>query len=73
MRSWPVRLRERVFLDAYGVGDLHVDVTHIEYGLLRRALGDLASRVVAEADQPGVTTWGFDRLARVDDTLALFG
>lgn len=62
----------RKFLDAYGVAGLDLDVTHLEYGLLRRALGDLAARVVDEVDRPGVTTWGFDRLERVDKTLALF-
>jgi len=62
----------RRFLDAYGVNDVVLDPTHLEFGLLRRALGDLAARVVQEVDQPGVTTWGFERLARVDDTLALF-
>jgi hypothetical protein len=34
----------------------------LEYGRLRRALGDLTARVVAEVDRPGVTMWGFDRL-----------
>jgi aminoglycoside phosphotransferase (APT) family kinase protein len=63
----------REFLDAYGVADVELDSVHLEYGLLRRALGDLAARVVDGVDQPGVTTWGFDRLARVDATLALFG
>lgn len=56
------------FLDAYGIAELDVDVAHLEHGLLRRALGDLAARV----DHGGVTTWGFDRLARIDDTLSLF-
>jgi hypothetical protein len=60
------------FLHAYGAADLPLDVTHLEYGLLRRALGDLAARVVGEVDRPGVGTWGFDRLARIDNTLRLF-
>jgi hypothetical protein len=34
----------------------------LEYGRLRRALGDLTARVVAEVDRPGVTMWSFDRL-----------
>lgn len=61
------------FLNAHGAAELNLDVNHLEYGLLRRALGDLAQRVVDEVDQPGVTTWGFDRLTRVDETLALYG
>jgi|CXWL01.1.fsa_nt_gi hypothetical protein len=40
--------------------------------VLRRALGDLTVRVVQGIDRPGVITWGFDRLVRVDDTLDLF-
>jgi hypothetical protein len=60
------------FLHAYGAAEMSLDVAHLEYGLLRRALGDLAARVVDEVDRHGVTTWGFDRLARIDDTLALF-
>lgn len=62
----------RLFLDAYGSSDVTLDLTHLEFGLLRRALGDLAARVVEETDRLGVTTWGFDRLQRIDDTLALF-
>jgi hypothetical protein len=34
----------------------------LEYGRLRRALGDLTARVVAEVDRPGVTMCCFDRL-----------
>jgi aminoglycoside phosphotransferase (APT) family kinase protein len=60
------------FLDAYRSKEVDLDPTHLEFGLLRRALGDLAARVVGEVDRPGVGTWGFERLARVDDTLALF-
>ena len=62
----------RRFLDAYRTGEVDLDATHLEFGLLRRALGDLAARVVEGVDRPGVGTWGFDRLARVDDTLAHF-
>jgi len=62
----------RPFLDAYGAGGVELDRTHLELGLLRRALGDLAARVVDGVDRPGVATWGFDRLARVDATLARF-
>jgi Phosphotransferase enzyme family len=60
------------FLDTYGSAELDLDPAHLEYGLLRRALGDLAARVVGEVDRSGISTWGFDRLARVDDTLAMF-
>ena len=60
------------FLGAYGVAALDIDVVHVEYGLLRSSLGDLAARVVEEVDQPGLTTWGLDRLARVEETLAMF-
>jgi Phosphotransferase enzyme family len=62
----------RLFLDAYGIHEVDIDLTHVELGLLRRALGDLAIRVVQLIDRPGITTWGFDRLARVDQTLDLF-
>ena len=60
------------FLRAYDITGLGLEVAHIEYGLVHRALADLAARIVKEVDQPGLTTWGFDRLARVDETLALF-
>jgi len=62
----------RRFLEAYGIHELDLNPTHLELGLIRRALGDLAARVVQQVDRPGVTTWGFERLARIDDTLALF-
>jgi hypothetical protein len=62
----------RRFLDAYAINNVDLDPTHLELGLLRRALGDLAARVIEDVDRPGVGTWGFERLARVDDTLALF-
>jgi Ser/Thr protein kinase RdoA (MazF antagonist) len=56
------------FLDAYGACDL--DLTHLEYALRARAVRDLAARVHNETDRPGVQTWGFDRLARIDAHLA---
>lgn len=62
----------REFLDAYGAPDLDLNATHLEYGLLRRALGDLAARVGEQVDRPGVDSWGFDRLARADRVLAMF-
>lgn len=60
------------FLATYGPSDLALDRSHLEFGLLRRALGDLAARVVAGRDRPGITAWGFDRLRRIDATLKLF-
>lgn len=56
------------FLIEYGARDLDID--HLEYALLARALGDLAARVLAEVDRPGVDTWGFRRIAKLDDDLA---
>ncbi|WP_427887442.1 phosphotransferase enzyme family protein [Kribbella sp. GL6] len=58
------------FLDAYGAHDLDAD--HLEFALLARGLRDLAARVMNEVDRPGVDTWGFDRIGRVDSNLAIF-
>lgn len=58
------------FLTEYGAWDLDID--HIEYALLARALGDMAARVLGEVDQPGVDTWGFQRIARLDRDLERF-
>lgn len=58
------------FLGEYGARDLDLD--HLEYALLARALRDLAARVLDEVDRPGVTTWGFDRIARLDQDLKVF-
>jgi Ser/Thr protein kinase RdoA (MazF antagonist) len=55
------------FLDRYGARDL--DITHLEYAPLARALRDLAARVTEGVDRPGVETWGFDRLGRLDRDL----
>jgi hypothetical protein len=60
--------RPERLLDAYGAGDL--DPTHLEYAVLARGLRDLAARVQAEADRPGVDEWGFRRIARIDELLA---
>jgi hypothetical protein len=57
------------FLRTYGAEGL--DLTHLEYALLRRAVQDLTARVVEETDREGVETWGFDRLRRVDADLQL--
>lgn len=43
-----------------------------EYSLWSKGPAARAARVVQQVDRPGVTTWGFERLARIDDTLALF-
>ena len=59
-----------LFLNEYGAADLDLD--HIEYALLARALRDLAARVRTETDRPGVHQWGFRRLAKLDRDLALF-
>ncbi|GAB2631507.1 phosphotransferase enzyme family protein [Kribbella swartbergensis] len=58
------------FLTEYGARDLDLD--HLEYALLARALRDLAARVLHEVDRPGVDTWGFGRIARLDGDLARF-
>lgn len=58
------------FLAEYGARDLDLD--HIEYALLARALRDLAARVLTETDRPGVETWGFRRMARLERDLSLF-
>ncbi len=58
------------FLAEYGARDLDLD--HLEYALLGRALRDLAARISDEVDRPGVDTWGFRRIAKVDRDLAQF-
>lgn len=58
------------FLSEYGARDLDID--HVEYALLARALQDMAARVLGEMDRPGVDTWGFRRIAKLDSDLGLF-
>jgi len=58
------------FLDEYGAADLDLD--HLEFALLARGLRDLAARVLNSVDRPGVDTWGFDRIARLDRDLEVF-
>jgi hypothetical protein len=58
------------FLDEYGADDLDLD--HLEFALLARGLRDLSARVSHNVDRPGVDTWGFDRIARVDSDLDEF-
>lgn len=58
------------FLDEYGADDLDLD--HLEFALLARGLRDLAARVLNDVDRPGVETWGFDRIRRLDDNLSAF-
>ncbi|WP_433162307.1 phosphotransferase enzyme family protein [Kribbella sp. CA-247076] len=58
------------FVTEYGAYDLDPD--HLEYALLARGLRDLAARVFNEVDCPGVDTWGFRRIARLDSDLARF-
>jgi hypothetical protein len=59
--------RSTGLLAAYGSRDL--DVTHLEYAMLARALRDLAARVHDEVDRPGIEQWGFRRLTRLDELL----
>lgn len=59
-----------MFLAEYGAHDLDLD--HLEYALLARALRDMAVRVLTETDQPGVGTWGFQRIARLERDLEMF-
>lgn len=58
------------FLAEYGARDLDID--HLEYALLARALRDMAARVLTNTDRAGVQTWGFRRIARLDRDLAMF-
>ncbi|MGW7681234.1 phosphotransferase enzyme family protein [Kribbella sp. NPDC054772] len=58
------------FLDEYGADDLALD--HIEFALLARGLRDMAARVLNDVDRPGVDTWGFDRIRRIDTNLTVF-
>jgi hypothetical protein len=58
------------FLDEYGVDDLDID--HLEFALLARGLRDMSARVLNKVDRPGVDTWGFDRIARLDGDLDQF-
>jgi hypothetical protein len=58
------------FLSEYGARDLDLD--HIEYALLSRALRDMAARVLTDTDEPGVDRWGFQRLGRLTRDLTLF-
>lgn len=71
---WMVIDEERPteFLNTYGAGEVALSADLLEYALLRRALADLSARVSSERDRPGVDTWGFARLARLDATLTLF-
>jgi spectinomycin phosphotransferase len=59
-----------LFLAEYGARDLDID--HLEYALLARALRDMAARVVTETDRPGVETWGFRRMAKLEHDLDMF-
>ncbi len=58
------------FLTEYGARDLDLD--HLEYALLARALRDMSARVGTETDRPGVDTWGFRRIANLERDLDLF-
>ncbi|MFF0339289.1 phosphotransferase enzyme family protein [Kribbella sp. NPDC004875] len=58
------------FLEEYGARDLDLD--HVEFALLARGLRDMAARVLRDVDRPGVDTWGFGRIRRVDANLDVF-
>lgn len=59
-----------LFLAEYGARDLDID--HLEYALLARALRDMAARVLQQTDRPGVETWGFRRIAKLERDLEMF-
>ena len=52
-------------------GATNLEMVHVEYALLARALRDLTARVVNEQDRTGVHTWGLARLARLPADLEL--
>lgn len=58
------------FMAEYGARDLDLD--HLEYALLARALRDMAARVLTDTDRPGVQTWGFRRIAKLERDLEMF-
>lgn len=58
------------YLDAYG-HDVDLDLVHLEYALLARALRDATARVETERDREGIDTWGFSRWRRLDRNLEL--
>jgi len=62
--------RGELFLAEYGARDLDID--HLEYALLARALRDMAARVLLEIDRPGVEQWGFRRIAKLERDLEMF-
>src|SRR5205085_208881 len=61
-----------VYLDAYG-RDVELDLVHLEYALLARALRDAAARIATGRDREGVDTWGFGRWRRLDQNLVTAG
>jgi Ser/Thr protein kinase RdoA (MazF antagonist) len=58
------------YLDAYG-RDVELNLVHLEYALLARAVRDTAARVEAERDCEGIDTWGFARWRKLDANLSL--
>ena len=58
------------YLDAYG-RDVELDLVHLEYALLARAVRDTAARVDVERDREGIDTWGFARWRKLDANLSL--
>ena len=59
-----------VYLDAYG-RDVELDLVHLEYALLARAVRDTAARLDAERDRDGIDIWGFARWRKLDANLEL--
>ena len=60
----------QAYLDTYG-RDIDLDLAHLEYALLARALRDATARVATESDREGIDTEGFARWRRLDRNLEL--
>lgn len=58
----------QAYLDAYG-RDVPLDLAHLEYALLARALRDATARLATESDREGIDRWGFARWRRLDRNL----
>ena len=51
--------------------NVELDLVHLEYALLARAVRDTAARVDVERDREGIDTWGFARWRKLDANLSL--
>jgi Ser/Thr protein kinase RdoA (MazF antagonist) len=58
------------YLGAYG-RDVELDLVHLEYALLARAVRDTAARISSGTDRAGIDTWGFARWRRLDRNLEI--